>query len=82
MAESRFLRMPEVIRLIGLKKSAIYQKVGVGEFPSPVSLGSRAVAWKSDEIQNWMDTRPKSFQIEKVSSMNNNSNKKGGKHSG
>ena len=53
----RFLRLNDVKHQVGLGRSAIYAKVKAGEFPAPVSLGARAVAWLSDEIAAWMDTR-------------------------
>ena len=53
----RFLRLPEVMRLCGLGRSAIYAKIKSGEFPAPISLGARAVAWTSDSISAWMDAR-------------------------
>jgi prophage regulatory protein len=53
----RFLRLTEVKHQVGLGRSAIYQKVKAGEFPAPVSLGARAVAWTSDSISEWMDER-------------------------
>jgi prophage regulatory protein len=51
----RFLRLTEVKHQVGLGRSAIYQKVKSGDFPSPVNLGARAVAWCSDEVAAWMD---------------------------
>jgi prophage regulatory protein len=56
-SERRFLRLAEVKRQVGLGRSAIYQKVKAGEFPAPVSLGARAVAWLSDEVDAWIDSR-------------------------
>lgn len=53
----RFLRLSEVKHLVGLGRSAIYQRVKAGEFPAPISLGARAVAWTSDSISTWMDAR-------------------------
>ena len=53
----RLLRLPEVKRFVGLGRSAIYDKIKRGEFPRPVSLGARAVAWPSDEINSWVDSR-------------------------
>jgi prophage regulatory protein len=53
----RFLRLADVKHQVGLGRSAIYQKVKSGDFPAPVNLGARAVAWCSDEVAAWMDAR-------------------------
>ena len=53
----RFLRIAEVKRQVGLGRSSIYSKIKRGEFPAPVTLGARAVAWLSDEITAWIDGR-------------------------
>lgn len=50
----RFLRLPEVKRLTGLSRTAIYDKIAKDEFPPPVNLGdSRAVAWLEQEVLEW-----------------------------
>ncbi len=53
----RFLRLTDVKHQVGLGRSAIYDKVKRGEFPAPINLGARAVAWLSDDITAWMDAR-------------------------
>jgi prophage regulatory protein len=55
----RFLRLADVKQQVGLGRSAIYQKVKSGDFPAPVNLGARAVAWVSDEVDAWVDRRIK-----------------------
>lgn len=60
MSESYFLRLPEVIRRCGIKKSKIYQMIKNGTFPNSYVLGPRSCAWKSDEIQSWIDSRQSS----------------------
>lgn len=50
-----FLRLPAVKRQTGLGRTAIYEKVKEGNFPAPINLGARAVAWLSDEVDAWMD---------------------------
>ena len=56
---SRKLRkLPWVEDATGLKKSSIYKKMAEGTFPRPVRLSSRAVAWKSDDVERWIDERP------------------------
>lgn len=55
----RLMRLPEVEDSIGYKKSKIYQMIDKGEFPAPVKLGSRSRAWKEEEVQEWIDERPR-----------------------
>jgi prophage regulatory protein len=43
---SQFLRLPAVIHLTGLGRSTIYRMVAAKEFPCPVKLATRAVAWR------------------------------------
>lgn len=52
-----FLRIQAVKCATGLGKSAIYQKVKEGSFPAPVKLSSRAVGWRYEDIQKWIDER-------------------------
>lgn len=54
---TRLIRLPEVMRIVGLRRSAIYQRVAAGTFPPPVSIGARAVAWASDAIDAWIADR-------------------------
>lgn len=53
-----FLRRPDVERQVGLKKSAIYERMAEGTFPKPVRLGRRAVAWRASDIEKWKSERP------------------------
>ena len=52
-------RLSQVQKISGLKKSAIYLKIKEGTFPKPVRLGSKAVAWRSDELSAWVESRPR-----------------------
>lgn len=51
------LRLPEVRARTGLSRSSIYAFIARGDFPAPVSLGARAVAWPSDAISAWIAAR-------------------------
>lgn len=55
---TKLLRLPVVTEITGLKRSAIYKKMDEGNFPRPVRLGGRAVAWRSDAIEKWINERP------------------------
>ncbi|WP_319003370.1 helix-turn-helix transcriptional regulator [Shewanella indica] len=38
----------------GLPKSTVYKYMNDGNFPKPVSLGERNVAWVESEIEDWI----------------------------
>ncbi|MBS0480969.1 MAG: AlpA family transcriptional regulator [Proteobacteria bacterium] len=50
----RFMRLPEVIERVGLKRSAIYQRMSEGRFPRSRSLGARCTIWIESEVEQWM----------------------------
>ena len=51
------LRLPAVESTTGLKKSSIYARIKEGSFPAPVKLGVRSVAWRSDALSEWIESR-------------------------
>lgn len=55
--KKRFIRLAKVMDKTGLSRSTIYARIAVGEFPKPVSLGGRAVAWVEQEIDAWIMAR-------------------------
>ena len=52
-----FLRFPEVVELTGLSKATIYRQMKAGNFPKSVKLSERAVAWRRDDIEEWLRKR-------------------------
>lgn len=57
MNEIRIIRLDEVTRVTGLKRSTIYLKIGQGLFPKQVNLGPRAAGWVQSEVQDWIAER-------------------------
>ena len=53
----RLLRLPEVSRIVGLKRSPIYERIARGEFPKPIKLGPRCVAWPDTAIAAWVQSK-------------------------
>jgi prophage regulatory protein len=54
---TRLIDLHEVMRLVGLGKSAIYDWISRGLFPRPVSLGPRSVRWPEAEVLAWIAER-------------------------
>ncbi|MBY4598936.1 AlpA family transcriptional regulator [bacterium BD-1] len=50
-------RLPSVLARTGLSRSTIYKKVADGQFPRPVKLGERAVAWHAAAVTDWITAR-------------------------
>jgi len=50
-------RLPQVIRLVGLSKPSIYRLMKAGSFPKSKKLSERAVAWRSDDVMAWVDSK-------------------------
>ena len=50
----RLLRLDAVKELTGLSRSTIYADAN---FPKPVKIGERAVAWVEHEIKDWVSAR-------------------------
>ena len=52
-----FLRLRDVLKLIGVSKSTLYDWIKKELFPSPRQLGPRCVGWSAEEVQRWIDER-------------------------
>ena len=50
----KILRLPVVLDRTGLSRSTVYLRVTEGRFPTPVSLGARAVGWIEAEVEEWI----------------------------
>jgi prophage regulatory protein len=54
LSRIRLIKRPEVLKRTCLTKSSMYDRIAKGEFPPPVKIGSRAVAWVESEVQAWI----------------------------
>lgn len=52
----RLLRLPEVMDRVGLRRSAIYQRMSEGRFPKCRSLGPKCSVWVETEINAWIQS--------------------------
>ena len=55
----RLLRRPEVLHITGLSgPSALKRAIAENDFPRPVRLTARSIAWRLSAVQGWIDSRP------------------------
>lgn len=53
----KLLRINEVIATTRLGKTTIYGMIKTSEFPKPIPLGKRTVAWLDSDIQKFVENR-------------------------
>ena len=57
---SRVIRMKELISLLGLSRSTIYEKINPKSerydpsFPKKIKLGASSIGWLEHDIKNWL----------------------------
>ena len=55
--DRRVLRMPAVMERTGLSRASIYRLIRADDFPVAIRLGSRAVGWRAQQIDEWIASR-------------------------
>lgn len=50
----RLMRLPEVMQLTGLRRSAVYEQMQRGTFPRSVEIGPRAATWSEAAVRVWI----------------------------
>ena len=55
----RVLRLKDVKEATGLSRSSIYALQQRGIFPQSIRVGPKATGWYEDEVQNYIETRPR-----------------------
>ena len=52
--ENSLLRLPKVMARTGLSRTTLYELISDGQFPEPVKLTIRSVAWSSVDVDLWI----------------------------
>ena len=55
--QESLLRRKQVEALTGLSRSSIYEAIKRGDFPKPVQLTQRTVAWPASSVNQWIADR-------------------------
>ena len=55
MLNINVLRRKQLENQLNLSRSSIYKMIADGTFPKPIKLGRRAVGWRAEDVQEWLD---------------------------
>ncbi|HEJ9059013.1 TPA: AlpA family phage regulatory protein [Serratia fonticola] len=59
MKQSRLIKIEEVLKRCAISRATLYRLIADQRFPYQVSLtGSRAIAWREEDVQRWIEERP------------------------
>lgn len=48
------LRLPAVLKIVGISRAQLYKLLGKNEFPQPVHIG-KSVAWRNSDLEKWIE---------------------------
>jgi len=60
----RIMRRPEVEAVTGLRRTRLDELERLGKFPQRVRISDRATGWRSDEVEEWIESRPLACDVE------------------
>lgn len=50
-----FLRLPQVLAIFPISKSAWWEGCRTGRYPKPIKLGPRTTVWKAEDIRAFIE---------------------------
>lgn len=53
----KLIKLKQVMDCTGLARSTVYKFMADGQFPKPVKLGSKMVAWVESEVLAWIQEK-------------------------
>jgi predicted DNA-binding transcriptional regulator AlpA len=52
LPQEGFVRLPQVLHVLGIGKTTFWEGIKTGRFPAPVKLGPRTTVWRVEDIRN------------------------------
>ena len=52
---TQLYRVKTLAKKLDMGVSTIWKMVNEGNFPQPIKLGGRFTAWRSEDVQGWID---------------------------
>lgn len=59
MSELYYVHKKTLCQILGVSRSKIERDVAAGLLPKPYKLGKRTIAWRSDELKEYLDSFPR-----------------------
>jgi prophage regulatory protein len=56
-AAARLVSIRDVLALTSISRGTLYIWIKQGHFPKPVQIGKRRVAWREQQVRDWISSR-------------------------
>ena len=53
----RLVRIKEVVEILAINRSTFWRLRESGDFPEPLTISARNVAWRKSTVDAWIDSR-------------------------
>lgn len=53
----QLMRDKEVVQVTGIGRTTRYELIAAGNFPPPIRLSPKRIAWRRSDIVNWLQSR-------------------------
>jgi prophage regulatory protein len=53
----KMLRINQVMTITAMSKTTIYRWINANQFPKPINLSSKSVAWLESDINDWIQSK-------------------------
>jgi prophage regulatory protein len=57
--QTQIIRFPKISELTSLSRTTIWRLEAEGSFPKRLQVGNRGVGWLLNEVDEWMQSRPR-----------------------
>ena len=64
--KKKVMSMSEVVEYTSLSRATIYRRRKIQDFPEPISLTTFRIAFRTSDVDDWLETRPKKLTPEVV----------------
>ena len=55
---TRILRAAAVMDKCGFRRTTLWRLVHEADFPKPIFITGKAIGWREDQVDEWIDARP------------------------
>lgn len=56
-AQQKLYRKNTLVEKLDIGRTTLDEWVASGEFPQPIKIGPRAIAWLAEEVDQWLDDK-------------------------